>query len=62
LDFSLYFNVRRFEDQIPVQGELRKRVLARFAKEGINMPFPTRTIELDPATRESLKRQAVDNS
>ena len=62
LDFSLYFNVRRFEDQIPVQGELRKRVLARFAKEGINMPFPTRTIELDLATRESLKRQAMDNS
>jgi small-conductance mechanosensitive channel len=62
LDFSLNFNVRRFEDQVPVQSELRKRILARFAKEGINMPFPTRTIELDPATRESLKRQAVGNS
>jgi small-conductance mechanosensitive channel len=56
LDFSLNLNVRRFEDQVPVQSELRKRILARFAKEGINMPFPTRTIELDPATRESLKR------
>jgi small-conductance mechanosensitive channel len=61
LDFSLNLNVRRFEDQVPVQSELRKRILARFAKEGINMPFPTRTIELDPATRESLKRQAVGN-
>ena len=61
LDFSLNLNVRRFEDQVPVQSELRKRILARFAKEGINMPFPTRTIELDPTTRESLKRQAAGN-
>jgi small-conductance mechanosensitive channel len=45
-----------------VQSELRKRILARFAKEGINMPFPIRTIELDPATREWLKRQAMGNS
>jgi small-conductance mechanosensitive channel len=55
LDFSLNLNVRRFEDQVPVQSELRKRILARFAKEGINMPFPTRTIELDAATLESLR-------
>lgn len=59
LDFSLSLNVRRFEDQVPVQSELRKRILARFAKEGINVPFPTRTIELDPATRESLQNSAT---
>jgi small-conductance mechanosensitive channel len=58
LDFSLYLNVRRFEDQVPVQSQLRKRILARFAREGIHMPFPTRTIELDPATRESLQNSA----
>jgi small-conductance mechanosensitive channel len=56
LDFSLNLNVRRFEDQVPVQSQLRKRILARFAREGIQVPFPTRTIELDSATRESLKR------
>jgi small-conductance mechanosensitive channel len=55
LDFSLNFNARRFEDQVPVQSELRKRILARFAKEGITMPFPTRTIELDQGTLESLQ-------
>ena len=55
LDFSLNLNVRRFEDQVPVQSELRKRILARFAKEGITMPFPTRTIGLDQATLESLQ-------
>jgi small-conductance mechanosensitive channel len=58
LDFSLNLNVRRFEDQIPVQSELRKRILVRFAKEGITIPFPTRTIDLDQATLVSLQRPA----
>ena len=56
LDFSLFVNVRRFEDQVPVQSELRKRILARFAKEGISVPFPTRTIGLDRATLESFQK------
>lgn len=55
LDFSLSLNVRRFEDQVPVQSELRKRILARFAMEGILVPFPIRTIELDTATLKSLQ-------
>jgi len=59
LDFSLYLNVRRFEDQVPVQSELRKRILARFAKEGIAIPFPTRTIGLDHTTRDSLQVAAL---
>ncbi len=59
LDFSLYLNVRRFEDQIPVQSELRKRILERFAKDGIAIPFPARTIGLDRATIESLQRPAL---
>jgi len=59
LDFSLRVNVRRFEDQHPVQSELRKRILARFAKEGIAIPFPTRTIGLDHATLESLQSSAL---
>jgi small-conductance mechanosensitive channel len=59
LDFSLNLNVRRFEDQIPVQSELRKRILARFAKEGIAIPFPRRTVGLDQATLESLQNSAL---
>ncbi len=55
LDFSLYLSVRRLEDQVTVQSELRKRILARFAKEGIAVPFPTRTIAFDQATLESLQ-------
>jgi small-conductance mechanosensitive channel len=56
LDFSLNLNVQRFEDQVPVQSELRKRILARFAAQGIIVPFPTRTVGLDPATLESLQK------
>ena len=44
LDFTLYVQVRRFDDQFSVQSELRKRILARFQKEGIEMPFPTQTV------------------
>jgi small-conductance mechanosensitive channel len=58
LDFSLNLNVRRFEDQVPVQSELRKRILARFVKEGITISFPTRIIGLDEATLESLRNSA----
>jgi len=58
LDFSLNLNVRQFEDQVPVQSELRKRILARFAKEGITRPFPTRTIGLDQVTLETLQSSA----
>jgi small-conductance mechanosensitive channel len=55
LDFSLSLNVRRFEDQVPVQSELRKRILARFATQGIVVPFPTRTLGVDAATLKSLQ-------
>ena len=62
LDFSLSLNVRRFEDQVPVQSELRKRILARFAAQGIVVPFPTRSVELDPATLKSLQKGAPDET
>lgn len=47
LDFTLGVKVRRFVDQFAVQSELRKRILERFQKEGIEMPFPTQTILLN---------------
>lgn len=40
LEFTLTVQIREFSDQAPVQHELRKRVLKRFRKEGIAMPFP----------------------
>ena len=62
LDFSLGVNVRRFEDQVPVQSELRKRILARFAAQGIVVPFPMRTVGLDPPTLESLRAGPLERN
>jgi small-conductance mechanosensitive channel len=44
LGFTLGFSVAEFADQFRVRNELRRRILRRFRKEGIDMPFPTRTL------------------
>ncbi len=46
LDFTLVCQVREFVDQYPVQHELRKRIFRRFKEEGIEIPFPHRTVYL----------------
>lgn len=46
LDFTLICQVKEFTDQYLVQHELRKRIFARFAVEGIEIPFPHRTVYL----------------
>jgi len=46
LDFTLICQVAEYTDQYTVQHELRKRIFKRFAKEGIEFPFPTRTVYL----------------
>ena len=46
LDFTLVCQVREFADQDPVQHELRKRIFRRFKEEGIEIPFPHRTVYL----------------
>jgi len=47
LVFQVSFNVAQFADQYVVQSELRKRIFKRLQKEGISMPFPTRTVVLE---------------
>lgn len=54
LDFTLTCQVREFGDQNLVQHELRKRILKRFKAEGIEIPYPQRTIYLREE-REGLK-------
>jgi small-conductance mechanosensitive channel len=44
LDFTLICQVREYNDQYLVQHELRKRILRRFRREGIDIPFPVRTV------------------
>jgi small-conductance mechanosensitive channel len=58
LDFSLNVQIRRFEDQYVVQSELRKRIVKRFHKEGIEMPFPTRTLVLDKSAKDLLRSRS----
>jgi small-conductance mechanosensitive channel len=49
LIFSVNLHVAEFVDQYPVQHELRKRILRRFHKEGIEIPYPGRTVYLREA-------------
>jgi len=44
LDFTLICQVQEFVDQYFAQHELRKRIFNRFRKEGIEIPFPHRTV------------------
>lgn len=44
LDFTLICQVQEFVDQYYAQHELRKRIFRRFNEEGIEIPFPHRTV------------------
>jgi small-conductance mechanosensitive channel len=46
LDFTLICQVDEYTDQYLVQHELRKRIFKRFRKEGIEIPFPIRTLDI----------------
>ena len=46
LNFTLVVHVSEFTDQFPVQHELRKRIFKRLKEEGIEIPFPHRTVYL----------------
>jgi small-conductance mechanosensitive channel len=46
LDFTLICQVAEFTDQYLAQHILRKRIIRRFNAEGIEIPFPQRTVHL----------------
>lgn len=46
LNFTLICHVAEFTDQFLVQHELRKRILKRFRQEGIEIPYPVRSVYL----------------
>jgi small-conductance mechanosensitive channel len=46
LDFTLVCHIREFTDNAVVQHEMRKRIFKRFKEEGIEIPFPHRTVYL----------------
>ncbi len=47
LNFVFVFRVKEFVDQYYVQHQLRKRILKRFREEGIEIPFPIRTVRME---------------
>ncbi|MDA8121982.1 MAG: mechanosensitive ion channel family protein [Deltaproteobacteria bacterium] len=55
LDFTLICQVAEFVDQYYAQHELRKRIFRRFHKEGIEIPFPHRTVYLKDGDVETNK-------
>jgi small-conductance mechanosensitive channel len=60
LGFTLGFQVAEFANQFGVKTELRKRILRRFREEGIVIPYPVRTVYLEPSpVRESISRPPV---
>ena len=48
LGFTLNYQVAEFASQAGVRRELRKRILRRFREEGVGIPFPTRTVLVQP--------------
>jgi len=55
LGFTLVVHVNSYVDQFKVQHLLRKRIFARFREEGIEIPFPIRTVHLKPAPGTETK-------
>ena len=56
LDFTLICQVSEFVDQYLAQHELRKCIFKRFRKEGIEIPFPIRTLQLKGPTDGAAAR------
>ena len=52
---------RRGRD-LPVQHELRKRIFARFRREGITIPFPQRDVHIYEAEKTSWPPPEVVHS
>lgn len=46
LTYTLNFYVEEFASQFGVRNELRRRIWRRFQAEGIELPYPTRTVHL----------------
>jgi small-conductance mechanosensitive channel len=56
LDFTLMFYIREVTDQPSVLHVLHKRIFKRFKQEGIEIPFPTRTVYVKERAAEIAKK------
>jgi small-conductance mechanosensitive channel len=46
IDMTVVLRVQQYVDRFPIQHAFIKRIHARFAEEGIEIPFPIRTVHL----------------
>jgi len=44
IDFALFFQIKDYTLNMPLQTEIRKHIYRRFKQEGIEIPYPTRTL------------------
>jgi len=63
LEFTLICQVKEFTDQYLAQHELRKRIFKRFKAEGIEIPFPQRTVHLreERNAREHKEKSVLES-
>ncbi|OHE58062.1 MAG: hypothetical protein A2Z47_15385 [Thermodesulfovibrio sp. RBG_19FT_COMBO_42_12] len=59
LDFTLICQVKEFVDQYLAQHELRKRIFNRFKEEGMEIPFPHRTVYIKGEKERRGKSQII---
>lgn len=62
LDFTLYYEVPDIEQQTPAQDELRRRIFRRFRDIGIEIPFPTRTVQWRSDFKQKTNAETSPNS
>jgi small-conductance mechanosensitive channel len=55
IDFTVILRGREFVDQFLVKHEFVKRLHARYAAEGIVIPFPIRTLDFPTQTWRNLQ-------
>jgi small-conductance mechanosensitive channel len=56
LDFTLACHVREIVNKPPVVHALHKRIWKRFKLEGIEMPYPTRTVYLKGPVAQKMQQ------
>ena len=49
IDFTIVLRVKKYMDHLAVTHEFIKRLHARYEENGIRIPFPMRTVQLEPA-------------
>lgn len=58
-EYSITFNVvmqaQTYADQFPLKHEFIKRLLVRYRQEGIQMPYPVRTIQMDDSSNNKSR-------